>query len=606
MNSLLFISWSLLTFVIIYHHVLYSFVLSFWAKHKSKENKTYQGAATTRKDFPFISVVVPCFNEAAVIAEKMRNFAFIDYPTDRFKVVLVNDGSTDATAAIIAHTKKETSLVGMQFEVINAERNVGKVVSLNRTLDRINQGLVVLSDTSALISIDAFQRLANHFDDQNIGVVCGTYDFLNPGSAGEQKYWHYQTAIKTKESQTGSTLGAHGALYAFRAEQFVPLAMDTINDDFILPMTIVSKGQRCIYDTDIIAVELEQASDTQDHNRRRRIAAGNLQQALRLVSMLHPKHGAVAFNFASGKFLRAFMPFILITYFLVSGLLSGTHFLFSLAFASQALVYGVSLLRHWSPTLPWPKAVNLVYYLVSGYAANLFGSVHYLVQPEHYKNWGRAESVAKRSCYVDPVTIVSKRLFDIVVAMVGIVSTLPLWPLIGLAIKYETKGPMFFRQMRVGRSTPTKTELFMMTKFRTMGVNAESKTGAVWATANDPRITKVGYFLRKTRLDELPQLLNVLAGDMSIVGPRPERPGISRDLNDAIPYYAERTYFVTPGITGLAQVSQGYDTCLDDVKSKLLYDHAYALSLSNLRGWITMDLIVMFRTVWVMVAGRGQ
>jgi lipopolysaccharide/colanic/teichoic acid biosynthesis glycosyltransferase len=184
--------------------------------------------------------------------------------------------------------------------------------------------------------------------------------------------------------------------------------------------------------------------------------------------------------------------------------------------------------------------------------------------------------------------------------------TLPLWPFIALAIKLESKGPVLFRQTRIGRALPDRTEIFEMLKFRTMAVNAEAATGAVWASSNDPRVTRMGKFMRKTRIDELPQLLNVLRGDMSLVGPRPERPGIGRDLDRAIPYYSERTYFVTPGVTGLAQVNQGYDTCLDDVKSKLLYDHAYALALSNPIAWLRMDLHIAFKTIWVMVAGRGQ
>ena len=136
--------------------------------------------------------------------------------------------------------------------------------------------------------------------------------------------------------------------------------------------------------------------------------------------------------------------------------------------------------------------------------------------------------------------------------------------------------------------------------------DAEKLTGAVWAGKNDARITRVGKFLRLTRLDELPQMINVLRGDMSLVGPRPERPEICGRLEPQIPFFSERTCYIKPGITGLAQVNQGYDACIDDVKSKVLYDHSYALSLHSMLGWIRMDLSVLARTFMVMVLGRGQ
>lgn len=136
--------------------------------------------------------------------------------------------------------------------------------------------------------------------------------------------------------------------------------------------------------------------------------------------------------------------------------------------------------------------------------------------------------------------------------------------------------------------------------------DAETRSGAVWATENDPRITPVGRFLRKTRLDEIPQLFNVLKGEMSLIGPRPERPGFYQKLEQAIPYFADRTYGVLPGITGLAQVNQGYDTCIDDVRRKVGFDHSYALSMNSLGGWLSMDLSILTKTLIVMIDGRGR
>jgi len=208
--------------------------------------------------------------------------------------------------------------------------------------------------------------------------------------------------------------------------------------------------------------------------------------------------------------------------------------------------------------------------------------------------------------FVHPLIYVLKRTIDIVGASIGLLLTLVLLPFIALAIKLESPGPVVFRQMRIGRSWPDRVELFNMIKFRSMRQDAEAKSGPVWAQRNDPRITRVGHFLRKTRLDELPQFINVLRGDMSLIGPRPERPGITRKLELEIPFFVERTYGVAPGITGLAQVCNGYDESLDDVRAKLGYDLAYSLCLSRPLSWVRMELHIIWLTVQVMVCGRGR
>lgn len=200
----------------------------------------------------------------------------------------------------------------------------------------------------------------------------------------------------------------------------------------------------------------------------------------------------------------------------------------------------------------------------------------------------------------------AKRTFDFVSSLLALVILSPVFPFIALAIALTSRGPIFYRQLRVGKSTPEKMEIFEIMKFRSMYQDAETRSGAVWATENDPRITPVGHFLRKTRLDELPQLFNVLKGEMSLIGPRPERPTFYNKLENEIPYFADRTYGVMPGITGLAQVNQGYDTCIEDVRRKVGFDHSYALSLCSMRSWIAADLNIMTKTILVMVDGRGR
>ncbi|EGA69133.1 putative sugar transferase [Vibrio sinaloensis DSM 21326] len=206
-----------------------------------------------------------------------------------------------------------------------------------------------------------------------------------------------------------------------------------------------------------------------------------------------------------------------------------------------------------------------------------------------------------------PISIyLAKRLFDLFGSIMALLLLAPVMPFIALAIKTSSNGPVFYKQLRVGKSTPDRMVFFEIYKFRTMYQDAEQRTGAVWATENDPRITPVGRFLRKTRLDEIPQLFNVIRGDMSLIGPRPERPSFYNKLENAIPYFADRTYGVMPGITGLAQVNQGYDTCIDDVRRKVGFDHSYALSLRSLRSWLAMDIDIITRTIVVMFDGRGR
>ncbi|PSV18138.1 sugar transferase [Photobacterium kishitanii] len=203
-------------------------------------------------------------------------------------------------------------------------------------------------------------------------------------------------------------------------------------------------------------------------------------------------------------------------------------------------------------------------------------------------------------------TMIAKRVFDLCLTVIILIIVLPFFPLIALTIKLDSKGDVFYRQLRVGKATPSKIHIFEMIKFRSMEQDAEDDTGAVLAIKEDQRVTNIGRFLRRTRLDELPQLFNVLRGDMSLVGPRPERPPFYQKLENEIPYFSERTYGVLPGITGLAQISQGYDTCIDDVRSKVGFDHSYALSLNSLSNWIKTDLYILVMTVKVIFSKQGQ
>lgn len=195
-----------------------------------------------------------------------------------------------------------------------------------------------------------------------------------------------------------------------------------------------------------------------------------------------------------------------------------------------------------------------------------------------------------------PWEAVLKRGLDVVVAAMILVVGLPVWLIIALAIKLDSSGTILYRQERVGRNGT----VFWMLKFRSMVADSEKKTGPVWAGKNDPRVTRLGRFLRKSHLDEIPQFWNVLMGDMSLVGPRPERPFFVDKLASEIPLYRRRLR-VRPGITGWAQVKHKYDESIDDVKSKVKYDLFYIENAS----W-RFDLKILFRTVYVMLMRKGH
>ncbi len=236
---------------------------------------------------------------------------------------------------------------------------------------------------------------------------------------------------------------------------------------------------------------------------------------------------------------------------------------------------------------------------------------------------------------------IAKRVFDLLAASIGLTVTAPLYPIIAAAIYIDSPGQILFRQRRVGRllgpdpEAPNRFrfEEFEIFKFRTMKPNAEAATGAVIASEGDKRVTRIGRFLRSTRLDELPQLWNILRGDMSFVGPRPERPEIIGDLALAIPFFEERMRGLRPGLTGLAQVSLGYTgrplpgskieryvqsltnpfkiegaegALADDMRIKALYDFAYVAATEDFFSFLRLECWILVQTPLAVLRRTGR
>jgi exopolysaccharide biosynthesis polyprenyl glycosylphosphotransferase len=188
-----------------------------------------------------------------------------------------------------------------------------------------------------------------------------------------------------------------------------------------------------------------------------------------------------------------------------------------------------------------------------------------------------------------------KRAVDIAASLVLLALTLPLMLGVGILIKLDSPGPVLYRQQRLGRYG----QLFTLLKFRSMRVDAEPEGAPRWAARRDPRITRVGAMIRSTRIDELPQLLNVLHGEMSLIGPRPERAHFVAQLAQVIPFYKERNY-VKPGITGWAQVNFPYGASIEDAREKLSYDLYYVKNRSTF-----LDLVILVATIRVILFREG-
>lgn len=228
------------------------------------------------------------------------------------------------------------------------------------------------------------------------------------------------------------------------------------------------------------------------------------------------------------------------------------------------------------------KIVPDLYEILSGQArtSQIYGMPLIDIMPELMPEWEKK----------------LKRLMDIVVSLLILILSAPITILTSIAIKIDSEGPIFFKQERLGQNGKP----FNVYKFRSMIKDAEKYTGPVWSTKDDPRVTRMGKFVRKVRIDEIPQMLNVLKGEMSLVGPRPERAFFVEKLSQEIPYYRRRLK-VRPGVTGWAQIKHKYDETIDDVKIKLKYDLFYIENMS-----LRMDFKILLRTVFVVLFGKGH
>lgn len=555
-------------------------------------------------DPPHVTLIVTAYLEARTIGAKLQNISDLDYPADRLHVRIHCDGSTDGTPVAAGEGIEALLARGIDAQIHAHPVNRGKIAVINEAVAAAQTPIVALTDASAALPAHTLMRVAGAFADERVGVVGGLYDCAENGTPGEKRYWDFQNRLRLGEAALGSPLGFSGAFHAFRRDCFQPLPKGTINDDFILPMRIVAQGYRGVLDPALAISERERTRPGQEFARRVRIGAGNLQQAIRLIRLADPRRPGLAYAFLSGKGLRAVMPFLLVAALASVTLLA----LQSSAWIAPAVVAWLGLLFAMSGLALAENSRSRLQTLgatvLSGYAANGLGALLWMLGRFDVRGqWTTRKGDREHTL---PASVrAAKRAFDLAGGTILLVLLAIVYIPVAVAIRLESPGPVFYRQLRVGRALPDRTDLFELIKFRTMRQDAE-RNGAAWALKADPRVTRIGRFLRRTRLDELPQAINVLKGDMSLIGPRPERPVFFGRLETNIPLYVERTYGILPGVTGLAQVRQGYDESIEDVRSKVGWDHAYALRIDSLWTWAKTDLSIALETIGVMAGRKGQ
>ena len=590
--------------VALYHHIGYPLLLKCVSTKKVKPVKPAQYDENT---LPNIAILMCAYNEQAHIAEKLHNLASLVYDTNHYTIHVYFDGCTDKSYQQALKAQQVLHKQGVKCFFHFRDENQGKVQGLNTLMGvaKYHNDILLFTDVSALLSIDALDKVAHQFSDPKVAISTGVYTLDENAPDAQKAYWQYQNKVKKSESNLGAVIGVPGAMFAMRAEYACELEKNTINDDFVLSMKALSKGGKAIVDEEVVIYERECDEQSEDYKRRVRVGAGNWQQIKALLLLLNPRLGWTCLNFFSHKVLRGVMPVILAGIYacvFLEALVSQSLWseLIAAAILSLHTVQAIKTLFEIKKRIPIVDKVN---YILNSYFLALWGIIRY--EQGYFNNpWQRVKTASKKP--TKSVIKIIKRSLDITGALFALSLVWPVCLIAALAIKLTSKGPIIFKQLRVGESSDDFVELFYVYKFRSMVVDAESRSGAVWASKDDPRITAVGRFMRKTRIDELPQLINVLKGEMSLIGPRPERPVFYGKLEKDIPYFCQRTYGVKPGISGLAQVMNGYDETIDDARSKIGWDYAYSLSMSSPRAWAKLEFSIVLKTLQVVFTGKGQ
>ncbi|HEV2201150.1 MAG TPA: glycosyltransferase family 2 protein [Bryobacteraceae bacterium] len=321
---------------------------------------------------PTVSLLIPAYREAAVIEAKIRNSLALDYPPELLEIVVACDGSPDETPAL---AKKIAD--GKRVRVLDDPVNRGKIGALNASVPQLDGEIVVFSDAAAMLYPDAVSKLVSNFADPTVGSAGGKYTVVKADDVAtgrsEDFYWRYETVVKTMESRISSTLGAHGHLHAIRKDLYPFPPPGTINDDYIIPTSVMARGYRAVYDP--TAIVYEEAREMTGFGRRVRIMAGNVQQLREIKGFLWPLRILPLFFFVSHKASRLIVPFAMVAMLISNAMLAGTP-PYGILFALQGAFYALAMAG-----MLWklrPRLLALPYYFTMINVAVFFGMYHAL------------------------------------------------------------------------------------------------------------------------------------------------------------------------------------------------------------------------------------
>jgi len=321
---------------------------------------------------PSISLLIPAYNEDDVIARKIENSLALDYPSERLEIVVASDGSKDRTAEIA-----QSLADGQRVRVLAFPENRGKIATLNASVPELRGEIVVFSDAAAMLFPNSVRILIENFADPAVGAVSGLYKIVKADEVdvgkSEDFYWKYETFLKIKESQVASTLGGHGHLHAIRKDLYPYPPPGTINDDYIIPVSVLAKGYRAVYEP--AAVVYEEAHEMTGFGRRIRIMAGNIQQMREIRGLLRPLRPLALFFFLSHKVSRLVVPFAMLLALIANLFLLDSSFYFAV-FCAQIVFYLLAALGTLLPLRP--KILMLPFYFSMINAATFFGFYHAL------------------------------------------------------------------------------------------------------------------------------------------------------------------------------------------------------------------------------------
>jgi cellulose synthase/poly-beta-1,6-N-acetylglucosamine synthase-like glycosyltransferase len=326
---------------------------------------------------PTVSMVIPAYKEEAVIAAKIRQSLALDYPPEKLEILVACDGSPDGTVRVATEAAK-----GSRVRILDYPVNRGKIATLNEAVREAKSDILLFTDASSTLFPDAVRLLMMSMADPTVGSVGGKYTIVNAGDVdigkSEDLYWKYETRLKTYEAELSSTLGAHGQLHAIRRSLYPFPKPGMINDDYLIPLSVLSKGYRSVYEPKAICYE--QAAEMTGFGRRIRIMTGNFQQLPEIRNLLNPLQPLPLMFFLSRKVIRLAVPFGMIAAFIANLFLLDSP-LYMALFIGQLVFYALAIAG--AIIKLQPKLLMLPYYFSMINTAVFFGLYHALTDRRH-------------------------------------------------------------------------------------------------------------------------------------------------------------------------------------------------------------------------------